>query len=351
METTTVTYQCPNCGAGLTFDAEKQKFTCEFCLSEFTEEEARASNSNEELDARETARQEFNDAMNEYECPSCGAHVVSDEHTAASFCYYCHNPVVLVGRLSGQMRPDRIIPFKYDKAEAEARFLKFAKKKWFVPRDFFADSQVEKIAGVYYPFWVTDADTSSSIQAKATRTRVWRQGNVEYTETSNFDIYREGEVHFEDITTSAFSEADKRMLEGILPYPSEALQEFSMPYLSGFQAKKRDIEREQLSGEVRGRMNQYASQLLSNTVHGYNSVTVQNTRVNVLKSHWEYSLMPIWVLNYKGKNGKNYTYAMNGHTGKVYGELPISFARLGILLASIAVPLTAIFTLIGGVLF
>ena len=35
----TVAYQCPCCGAGLGFDPEKQKFACEFCLSEFDETE------------------------------------------------------------------------------------------------------------------------------------------------------------------------------------------------------------------------------------------------------------------------------------------------------------------------
>ena len=187
---TTVTYQCPNCGAGLAFDAEKQKFACEFCLSEFSEAEAREANSDEVLRERESAEREYNEHMNEYECPSCGAHVVADENTAASFCYYCHNPVVLVGRLSGQMRPHRIIPFKYDKAQAEKKFLEFAKRKWFVPRGFFAPEQVEKITGVYYPFWITDADTDSTMTAHATRLRVWRTGRYEYTETSNFEIYR-----------------------------------------------------------------------------------------------------------------------------------------------------------------
>ena len=351
MEKTTLTYQCPNCGAGLAFDAEKQKFACEFCLSEFTEDEARAANPDDVRQAREEAQREFDEHMQEYECPSCGAHVVSDDTTAADFCYYCHNPVVLVGRLSGQMRPHRIIPFKYDKTEAEKKFLEFAKRKWFVPRDFFAQSQVEKIQGVYYPFWVTDADTDSTMQASATRLRVWRVGRVEYTETSTFRIHRRGDIHFEDITTSALSEADKRMLEGVLPYPSEALQEFSMPYLSGFLAKKRDIEREALTDEVRKRMNDYATQLLRNTVQGYNTVSVKDTEVNVKQSHWEYSLMPIWVLTYRDRKDRTFTYAMNGYTGKVYGELPVSLAKLGILLASVAVPLTAFLTWIGGMLF
>ena len=42
---------------------------------------------------------------------------------------------------------------------------------------------------------------------------------------------------------------------------------------------------------------------------------------------------------------------MNGYTGKVYGELPISFAKLALLLGAIAVPLTGLLTWIGGMLF
>lgn len=351
METTTLTYQCPNCGAGLAFDAEKQKFCCEFCLSEFTEQEAKAANPAEDLREKEAAEREYNEHMNEYECANCGARVVADDHTVADICYYCHNPVVAVGRLSGQMRPQRIIPFQYDKEAAEKKFLEFAKRKWFVPRSFFAASQVEKIQGVYYPFWVTDADTVGTMNAHATRTRVWRAGRVEYTETSNFQIHCRGNIHFEDITTSAFSQADKKMLEGILPYPSEALQDFSMPYLSGFLAKKRDVERAALTDEVRGRMQGYAEQLLRGTVKGYQTVAVQETNVNVQKSHWEYALMPIWILTYRDRRDRTYTYAMNGYTGKVYGELPVSFPKLGLLFASIAVPLTAFLSWIGGMLF
>ena len=348
---TTLTYQCPNCGAGLAFDAEKQKFACEFCLSEFTEEEAKAANSEESERERESARQEYNEHMREFECPSCGAHVVADESTAADFCYYCHNPVVLLGKLTGQMRPHRIIPFKYDKKEAEKRFLAYTKKKWFLPKAFFSTAQVEKFSGIYYPFWVTDADTDSTMRAHATRIRKWRSGNVEYTETSNFSIHRRGDIHFEDITTSALTEADKNLLEGVLPYPSEALQEFSMPYLSGYLAKKRDIEREALSDEVRKRMSDYASALLRGTVHGYHSVTVKEMQVDIHKSHWEYSLLPIWILTYRDRKDRLYTYAMNGYTGKVYGELPVSIGKLMLLLGAIAVPIATVLTLLGGVLF
>ena len=344
---TTVTYSCPNCGAGLSFHAEKQAFCCEFCLSEFTKEQLTNEGADEKAAEEQRKDEAYCDSMKAYVCNSCGAEVIADETTAADICCYCHNPVVLAGKLSGQMRPNKVIPFAFGKADAEKKFLEYTKKKWFLPRDFFAPAQAEKIAGIYYPFWVTDADTDSHLTAHATRVRTWRRGDTQYTETSNFRIERQGMIHFEDIVSSAIDEADKEMLEGILPYPSESMIEFSMPYLSGFVAKKRNIERAQLTDEVRGRMNDYAETLLRNTIHGYTTVVVQDKSVRVNKSHWEYTLMPIWLLTYL-KNGKTYTFAMNGHTGKIWGKLPVSLPKLAILFGSVFAGLTALLTVIGG---
>ena len=347
---TTVTYKCPNCDAGLVFDAAKGKFVCEFCMSEFTEEELRATDSAERAEQTAKANEEFAGEVNEYICQSCGAVIMTDKATAADYCYYCHNPVVLADRVTGAFRPDKIVPFKFDKTAAKESFLRFAKKKFFVPRDYFSPEQADKITGVYYPFWLTDADTHSEIDATATRVRVWRTGNTEYTETSTFRIHRAGKIHFEDISTSAISTEDKGMLEGVLPYPPEAQTDFSMPYLLGYQAKRRDIDRDALAGEVKSRMNTYAEKLLRGTIGSYATVTVTRTDVGIIKSHWDYSLMPVWILTYN-RDGKLYTYSMNGNTGKVYGELPIAWGRLFAVLGGIFGALLLILSLIGGFLF
>ena len=56
-------------------------------------------------------------------CPSCGAEIVTDATTAATYCYYCHNPVVLSGRLSGEFLPNKVLPFAIEKEEAIKQFL------------------------------------------------------------------------------------------------------------------------------------------------------------------------------------------------------------------------------------
>jgi hypothetical protein len=348
----TVAYQCPCCGAGLGFDPEKQKFSCEFCLSEFDEAELTNAGSAEAAEKERTEGEAFCEQMNLFTCPNCGAEVVADDNTAADFCYYCHNPVVHAGRLSGQLQPHKVIPFRITREEAEEIFLKWCRKKWFLPKSFKSRAHAQQIQGVYYPFWVTDADADGSVDYKATRVHTWRSGDYTYTNTKVYRVERAGDIHFEDIVTCALSDADKKMLEGVLPYPSEELTDFSMPYLSGFFAKKRDIERDALSAEVRERMDGYTAALLRTTVEaGYTTVTPETVNVHIKESHWEYALLPIWILTYTHTDGKVYTFAINASTGKIYGELPVSQVRLAALMAAVAVPATALLSLIGGALF
>lgn len=349
MDAIAVTYNCPNCGAELYFNADKQKLCCEFCESEFTNEEILSHGLEEAAERREIENADYCEQMNDCECSNCGAEFSVPENTAAGICIYCESPVILKGKLSGQMKPDKVIPFKYGKEEAERKFLEFTKKRWFLPKGFAEKKRAEKISGIYYPFWVTDADTDASLVADATKVRTWRVGNKRYTETSKYCVERAGYIHFEDIVTSAISEDDKAMLEGVLPYPSESLTPFDMSYLSGFSAKKRNIERESLSAEVKARMDGYASTLLRNTIDGYASVSVRQNRLFIRQSHWEYSLMPIWILNYRTKK-KMYTYAMNGYTGKIYGELPICIKKLSIAAAGLFTVLAGIAALIGGII-
>ncbi len=353
---TTVSYQCPNCEAPLSFSPDSGNFKCEFCLSVFDEptlaarEEARAR-AREELQQQDA--EDFCSKMDEYACPNCGAEVIADEHTVATHCVYCHTPVIHKGKLSGQLRPSYVVPFKFSREQAEESFLTFARKHKFIPRDFFAKSQLEKMQAIYYPFWITDADAHASLRATGTKVRTWRAGNYRYTETSHYQIDRVGEIHFEDLTSSALSEADKKMLEGILPFPPEACVPFSMPYLSGFLSKKRDIEREMLQEEINGRINGYSRDILRSTIHPtYTTVSVNNAGGEAYRENWEYALMPVYILVWRGKK-RNYTYAMNGHTGKIYGELPVSAGKLWALgggVAAAAAVVASILGMIGGLL-
>ena len=244
-----ITYKCPNCGGDLTFDPASGKYKCEYCLSSFTQEEAEKANPKaaEALNGEDDAAgaQEASDAQKEssteetkgeteqgeavvYICPNCGAEIVTDATTAATYCFYCHNPVVLSGRLSGEYMPDFVLPFKISKEQAIEKFLSFARKKRFIPKDFFEKNQVQKMTGVYFPYWIYGGDFETDYMARGRKVRVWQTGDVEYKETSIYDVRREGEVRVDGLSRNALNKADRDLIECVQPYRLEEMQPFSM---------------------------------------------------------------------------------------------------------------------------
>ncbi len=336
---TATTYKCPSCGAGLTFDPESQTFHCDYCGSSFTQEEARQTQDSAAATTEPSPREEPEEGgqaaqqaeeMTVYHCPSCGAEIVTDATTAATLCFYCHNPVVLSGRLSGEYRPQYVIPFAIPREEAEEKFLRWARGKRFVPRDFFHKSRIQKLTGVYFPYWMVDCRLDGAMEATASKVRVWRSGNTEYTETSRYQILRQGRVSLDGIMKPALKKADQKLVESVLPFERQEMKDFTPLYLTGFQAEKRDVEREEASPSLEQQIRNYTEQLFRDTVPGdLTTVSVTRLETNHQDQRWQYLLLPVWAFTYRPKGGdKTYFYAMNGQTGKVCGELPIDYGRL-----------------------
>ena len=343
-----ITFKCPNCGGELLFEPSKQKYACPYCSSEFTQqeldemtpvqgqeyekepEEAPSHDASGDLSSASSETAEENAQAVVYSCPSCGAQIVTDETTAATFCYYCHNPVVLEGRLSGDYLPDEVIPFKISREKAVEQFLQFTGSRKYVPKAFFNQEQIEKLTGVYYHYWVYEADVDAQIDAEANKIRVWRVGETEYTETSIFAVERAGTASFKNLTRNALRKANGELVEKVQPYRFKDLTAFSMGYLSGFQAEKRDMEKGEFEQELRKETAQYAQNLLRNSAGGYSSLRIRNSRHTPVKEAWHYVLLPVWVLTYQSLSGKMYYYAMNGQTGNVTGELPLDTKKLAL---------------------
>lgn len=335
-----IAYKCPNCDGELKFDPQTQKFTCEYCSSDFTLSE---------LQAQQPADTASEAPIDLFICPNCGAQIATSATTAATECFYCHNPVVLSGRLNGAYLPQKIIPFQITREEAESRFLEWAKKKFFVPKAFFSKQNIEKITGIYFPYWLIDCDLHTCVTAQAQKVRRWRTRDVEYTETRYYELIREGNVHLEDITKNALSHANREIIDSIQPYNAGGMVDFSMPYLSGFQAEKRDIERAQLQQQVHSESQQYAASLLGGTMNGYTAIQTTGATTQMLGENWDYTLLPVWTVVYRDKKNQTYFYAMNGQTGNIYGKLPVHYLKLGLLSGAISAAVFALL-MIGGFL-
>ena len=356
-----VSFKCPYCDGELIFDPASGQYKCEYCLSKFTQDELEkvakeqgittqnAEGQSEEHTSEQAASaQKTEEAAQSseavvYNCPSCDAEIVTDATTAATFCYYCHNPVILGGRLDGDYLPDKIIPFEITKEQAIKKFLAFVEKKKFIPKAFFSKKQIETITGVYFPYWNYHADAVSDLQASAKKIRTWTTGNIRYTETKFYHVERQGTISLSNISENALKKANGKLALGLMPYHFDKMQDFHMGYLSGFMAEKRDIEKESIKQQMQAEAKKYADIMMRDTINGYNAVSVENAKINFQKENWQYCLLPVWTITYKGKDGKIYYYSMNGQTGEVCGELPVDRAKA----ARVSVAVSAVISILG----
>lgn len=352
-----VQYKCPNCSASLEFDAVTQRFHCAYCFSSFTHEEMeKLFRHNEEhpLDIAEPEQseedkkiEEFGGGNNLYVCPNCGASIMTDETTAATSCYYCHSPVMLTGRLSGEYRPRYVIPFKTSKEQAQEKFRVWCGSKRFVPKGFKSIENAEKIEGIYIPYWLADCRLRLRLNGTAKISSSTRSGDYNVTHTKEYSVQREGEMFFMGVPCDGSSKAANMLMENIEPYDYKELEDFSMSYLSGHLAEKFDVTKEMVQPDIEKRIRDAGKAEILKTVTGYSSVSVTNEEYDTGKLGWQYALLPVWFLSYTYK-GKEYCFAMNGQTGKFSGDLPVLKGLLRTLFILLGLGIFLIFGLIGG---
>lgn len=338
-----ITYKCPGCGSALKFDAEAQNWQCEFCHGVYNNKTVEGLADKHSPSDNETKLE-----ARAYNCSSCGAEIITDATTAATFCYYCHSPAILPGQLSGDYKPSKVIPFKFKREEATRIFVKWCKRKPLLSGDFTSSVQLERLTGIYIPFWLFDCQAEGYIGADASNSRSWTSGDKRYTETKYYKVSRTARASFTGVPADGSRKTDDRMMEMLEPYDYSQMEDFSMPYLSGYFAEKYDMDQNQVFDRITARINSYTSKLLHDTIHGYGSVRINQCTVDVHNANASYVLLPTWMFTYKYR-GKTYIFAMNGQTGKIAGNLPISMKRVAAWFGMIS---AGVFTLlmIGGVL-
>ena len=115
-------------------------------------------------------------------------------------------------------------------------------------------------------------------------------------------------------------------MDAIEPFDYGELKDFSLSYLPGFLADKYDVPAEECEARVQTRCRSSALDAMRDTVTGYESCIPLHENVTVRCPRVKYALLPVWLLTTKWKD-QNYLFAMNGQTGKLVGNLPISPAR------------------------
>lgn len=297
--------ECPNCSAALIYDAASKMMKCNFCNSSFTVYTVSKQETKETLEC------------DIYSCTSCGAELSVNSVEASTFCAYCGQPTIVYSRVSQEQKPKWIIPFQITKKEAIKLLRDKIEDGAFVPRQF-ANFEIEKIHGIYIPYWLVDAYYHDVQTIRGT------VGSGKYSRTQYFD--REAEYEFKRLPFDASCRLNDELSQKLEPFDMDKMKPFEAAYMSGYYADSYDQSIEVTSIFAQNKAKKlFDAQILA---------TVPTTKCSVIGSaptfklrKAEYALFPVWFLTIRFQN-KPYTMMVNGQTGKTVGAIPFSKVKV-----------------------
>lgn len=328
-----IQHKCENCGDDMVFDADSGMLMCPSCgnkkeISNDEKLDESSDSTQEETQFSKTKRfsSEESGKVNEFICKNCGAVLMTDALTTSTRCSFCDSPMVIGDRLTGELAPSYVVPFKISKEAAKVEFDKWRKKAWFAPSGFKKMARLKELAGQYVPFWLYILNSRGELYCTGVKIRTYSRGDYVYTEKKYYDVYRKYDIDLRGIPADASKKMDDEVMDKLEPFKYEELEEFDTSYLAGYLAEKYDYNDEQMYPRVKERAEKYTNEFVDGSLKQYDSTTSKTNRFNVYHCKSDYVLLPIWMFNYNYKD-KDYMFTMNAQTGKVVGRPPISIPK------------------------
>ena len=307
-------YKCPSCGAPMRFDINDQSMVCRFCSKKYDIEYARshfdeiADDKLSDFDWVDRTKYVWEpyeqEKLEEFECSSCGGKIVTKSFYASARCPYCKHYVIIPSDLDGDIRPDKVIPFKVTSAEFWDKYTEYLSEFRRVPKEFHSKSAKKDIIGYYIP--------------------IWRYSCKYEPEESYSVIVNDYPILAND------ADVKEDVFYALLPYDYSEAEEFSESCLTGFCASRYIIGAENamkmIDSVLHKDYNDYVNaDLLPKKEEENESLDtgkkldrLLDKRLNKYMRNRKlaYYLVPVWLLKIK-YNDEEFTYAMNGQTGEM----------------------------------
>lgn len=333
---------CKNCGAFMRFDPGTQRIKCDHCDSEVSPVGIRVGDES----GVTTVPDDDNFEAEIYTCPQCGGDIVCDDDTAATFCSYCGaSSVVLSRRLEKIRKPRCVIPFKLTKEECFENYKKTLKKAIFAPSYLKNTTLIEKLRGIYMPYWIYDVKHEGGLYM--TGKRQHRSGD--YLIVENYSISSFINSDCDGLAFDASASFSDSLSRAIAPFDQSEAVDFSQAYISGFYADMCNVPARVYEDNAVSIVDKHIAKAVK-TDPGLKIYDIDTSKSSgdgaVAKTEETLGYFPVWFLSCRDKSGKNVSYAVvNGQTGKVAMDLPIDYGKyiLGSLL--LAVPVAVVLNL------
>ena len=300
-------YKCKNCDGNMLYHVEERKLYCPYCNSIDTEEVV--------------------DINQEGICDSCGGELRVGPFESVVKCSYCSQYVIYKQRVEGDYKPSRILPFKVGKEQAKTMIRIHCRDKKYVPKSFLSKANLEKIEGIYVPFWLFDFNVNVDYKGLGFRDRTWANENEAGQQMSCYDVYRNFDAVFRKMPVDASETMPDDIMDLLEPYHYGEMETFNPKYMSGFLGEVYSDGAENFDARIKRKLDTDIEKVLKKHLRNFKVVTPVSKEITLDHKGAEYVLLPVWRYLYT-YGGKEYRYYINGESGKVIGKAPISIGKV-----------------------
>lgn len=322
--------KCSGCGDDLIFDPESQSLKCPSCHAE-KPIKAKNSLAKHTFAETETANKKKNEEwakeLKAMSCPNCGAEALLNNFDVSSLCPYCGTSLVASVENSQSLKPDSVIPFKFNKTKAEQYFKDAIKGKFLIPKKFKTSIIANDIKGLYFPAFIFDMDVVTTYKGRLYENEtITNSDGEDETRRNYFSISGVENSRMTNIKIEASPQLSQFELNGIKPYNLDEAKEFSNEFIYGYSLENYSNSLVETNKQAKV---EALTQIRKDILNKYNHDGVDYLDLSPVYSNekYNYTILPLYRINYDYKN-KKYSNIMNGQTGKLYGKYPKSVAKI-----------------------
>ncbi len=276
-----------------------------------------------------------------FRCENCGAEVATDPDQRSYVCPFCDSTYVVEYSPveTARQAPEFVIGFMVTREQAEEKYRQWiAEGGWFRPGDLQHAASVEKLRGVYLPFWnfsmLAESRWSASIGEYWHRTETYTTTENGKTVTKTRTVQEiewwplSGRHHryYSGYLVSGSRGLLQRDADRIKPYQLPALARYEPKYLAGWLAEEYSIARDDAQqicqDEFYRQEQRNVGAFLPGDTHRSLQVETRFAHVNS-----DLCLLPIYLFSYRYQK-QVYRFMVNGQTGRVAGDKPLSWPRI-----------------------
>ncbi len=333
---------CPSCGNQLHYKAEKKQVYCSHCgygeeINSANDQVVETALEGDIKSVHHFVAEEVNKKI--FDCQNCAAKFMVESDQMNISCGFCGSNNVNLDALEHQyIKPVGIIPFYISKEMATQKFRRWIKQGAFHPNKLKKLGKVEGLHGMYVPFWTYDAKTESTWNGQAgyyTQGRVpmpTSSGRIRNQSVPNIRWQRKsGRLNhfFDDVLVVASGKIEQKEIQR-MPFKLEEVVNYDPRLIMGWESEIYHIELDEGYRIAESIMDHKLRNMCSAQLGGDTQRSLHVSSQKFAQTY-KHIVLPFWICSYTYQN-KIYRFLINGQTGRVQGEKPISWIKIGFLI-------------------